>query len=217
MRKIISLLIIIGCLFMMNSCNYNNYSNEEKQVLKEYEKLSTSDFNDKYEYLKDEKNVFVSINYEDLIKKLDSDTFILYVGGAWCPNCQAAVKFINMAAKELNIDKVYNFDTRIASLKTSEKDIRNCNSEAQTNLYRILIEALEYVNPEGITTEGTDIPRLAVPAVFAVKDGKVVGVLVKEYFYDEEKDLLYIMGDETNYNYKEEFLDSLKELMLSIN
>jgi thiol-disulfide isomerase/thioredoxin len=120
MKKIISLLFIIGCLFMMSSCNYTK---EEKQILKEYEELSTSDFNDKYEYLKDENNVFVSIRYEDLMKRLDTDTFILYVGGAWCPNCQASVKFINEAAKELNIDKVYNFDTRISSLKTAEKDI----------------------------------------------------------------------------------------------
>ena len=67
MKKIISVLFIIGCLFMMSSCNYTK---DEKQVLKEYEELSTSDFNDKYEYLKDENNVFVSIRYEDLIKKL---------------------------------------------------------------------------------------------------------------------------------------------------
>lgn len=212
MKRIISVLFIIGCLFMMSSCNY---SKDEKQVLKEYEELSTNDFNEKYEYLKDENNVFVSISYEDLMKKLDSDTFILYVGGAWCPNCQAAVKFINLASKEVGIDKVYNFDTRISSLKTAEKDIRNCNNAAQESLYRTFIETLGYVNPSGAVTEGTDIARLAVPAVFAVKDGKIVDVLVKEYFYNEEKDLLYVMGDEET-DYKEEYLASLKELMLSI-
>ena len=212
MRRIVSILIILGCLFMMSSCNYTK---EEKQILKEYEELSTSDFNDKYEYLKDENNVFVSIRYEDLMKRLDTDTFILYVGGAWCPNCQASVKFINEAAKELNIDKVYNFDTRISSLKTAEKDIRNCNNAAQESLYRAFIETIGYVNPNGTMTEGTDIARLAVPAVIAIKEGKVVGVLVKEYFYNEEKDLLYIMGDEET-NYKEEYLTSLKELMLLI-
>lgn len=211
MRKIISVLIILGSLFMLGSCNYNK---EEKQVLKEYEQLSTSDFNEKYDYLKDENNVLVSIRYEDLIKKLEKDTFILYVGGAWCPNCQAVIKFINQTAKELGIEKVYNFDTRISSLKTGEKDIRNCNNDAQTNLYRTLINALGYVNPNGTTTEGTDIPRLAVPAVFVVKEGKVVKVVVKEYFYDEEKDFLYINGDETNY--KEEYLSLLKDLMLVI-
>lgn len=211
-NKLIILLFVIGCLFMMSSCNY---SKEEKQVLKEYEELSTSDFNEKYEYLKDENNVFVSIRYEDLIKKLDSDTFVLYVGGSWCPNCQASVKFINEAAKELNIDKVYNFDTRISSLKTGEKDIRNCNNDAQTSLYRAFIETLGYVNPDGKVTEGTDIARLAVPAVFAIKNGEIVDVLVKEYFYNEEKDLLYIMGDEET-NYKEDYLNSLKELMLLI-
>ena len=214
MKKIISLLFIIGSLFMICSCS--KYNKDEKQVLKEYEKLSTSDFNEKYEYLKDGNNVFVSISYEDLMKKLDSDTFILYVGGAWCPNCQAVVKFINQVAKENNIDKVYNFDTRISSVKTKEKDIRNCNGDAQTILYRDFIEAIGYVNPNGTVTEGTDIARLAVPAVFAIKDGKVVDVVVKEYFYNEEKDVLYIMGDEET-NCKDEYLALLEKLMMSIN
>ncbi|MBQ8293721.1 MAG: hypothetical protein IJX78_07980 [Bacilli bacterium] len=212
MRKIINILFIIGCLFMMSSCRY---SNEEKQVLKEYEKLSTSDFNNKYEYLKDSGNVFVSIKYEDLIKKLESDTFILYIGGAWCPNCQAVVKFINETAKTLEINEVYNFDTRISSVKTGENDIRNCNNDAQTNLYRTLIEALGYVNPNGVTTEGTDIDRLAVPAIFVIKEGKVVDVIVKEYLYNEETDVLYINGDEKNY--KDEYLALLKEAFEKIN
>lgn len=211
MKKISKILLIIGCLFMMSSCRY---SKDEKQVLKEYEKLSTSDFNNKYEYLNDEENVFVSIRYEDLIEKLENDTFILYVGGAWCPNCQASAKFINEVAKTMEINEVYNFDTRISSLKTSEKDIRNCNNEAQTTLYRTLIEALEYINPNGTKTEGTDIDRLAVPAVFVIKDGKVLDVVVKEYLYDEEKDFLYINGDETNY--KDEYLTLLKDLMSKI-
>lgn len=197
---------------MMSSCRY---SNEEKQVLKEYEKLSTSDFNNKYEYLKDSGNVFVSIKYEDLIKKLESDTFILYIGGAWCPNCQAVVKFINETAKTLEINEVYNFDTRISSVKTGENDIRNCNNDAQTNLYRTLIEALGYVNPNGVTTEGTDIDRLAVPAIFVIKEGKVVDVIVKEYLYNEETDVLYINGDEKNY--KDEYLALLKEAFEKIN
>jgi thiol-disulfide isomerase/thioredoxin len=211
-NKIISLLFIIGCLFMMSSCNY---SKEEKQILKEYEELSTNDFNEKYEYLNDKTNVFVSIRYEDLIKKLDSDTFILYVGGSWCPNCQAVVQFINQVAKANNIDKVYNFDTRISGVKTKENDIRNCNNAAQESLYRTFIETIGYVNPSGAVTEGTDIARLAVPAVFAVKNGKIVDVLIKEYFYNEEKDLLYVMGDEET-NYKEEYLSLLEKLMLSI-
>ncbi len=212
MRKIINILFIIGCLFMMCSCRY---SSDEKQVLKEYEKLSTSDFNNKYEYLKDNNNVFVSIKYEDLINKLEDDTFILYIGGPWCPNCQAIVKFVNEVAKELSIEKVYNFDTRISSVKTGENDIRNCNNEAQTNLYRTLIEELEYVNPNGVTTEGTDIDRLAVPAIFVIKDGKVAEVIVKEYLYNEETDVLYINGDEKNY--KDEYLALLKEAFIKIN
>ncbi len=212
MKRISKILLIIGCLFMISSCS--KYTSAEQEVLKEYEKLTTADYNLKYDYLDDENNVFVSASFEEVIKKLKKDTFILYVGGSWCPNCQASAKFINIVAKELDIEEVYNFDTRISGLKTAEKDIRNCNDEAQTSLYRTLIEALNYVNPSGTVTEGTDIARLAVPAVFAVKNGKVEAVVVREYFYDEEKDLLYLYGDETNY--KDEYIKELKELMLLI-
>ncbi len=208
MRKIINIVLLIGCLFMMCSCS--NYTKEEQAVLEEYEKLSSQDFVNKYDHL-EEEHVFVSLAYEELMKKLKQDTFILYIGGSWCPNCQASVKFINLVAKELGIEEVYNFDTRISGLKTSEKDIRNCNNVAQTSLYRALIEALDYSNPDGTVTEGTDIARLAVPAVFAIKDGVVKSVLVREYFYDAEKDILHLYGEEIDY--KDSYIKELRELM----
>lgn len=193
---------------MMSSCKYTK---EERQILNQYEELTTSDYVDKYDYLDDTDNVFESISLEDLLDKLEKDSFVLYVGGAWCPNCQAIVKFVNEVAKANNISTVYNFDTRISSLKTKENDIRNCNNEAQENLYRLFIEAISYVNPNGTTTEGTDIPRLAVPAIIVVKDGKVLDTLVREYFYNEEKDILYVYGEEET-NLKEEYIEELKSL-----
>lgn len=193
---------------MMSSCKYTK---AERQILNQYEELTTSDYVDKYDYLDDTDNVFKSISLEDLLDKLEKDSFVLYVGGAWCPNCQAIVKFVNEVAKANNISTVYNFDTRISSLKTKENDIRNCNNEAQENLYRLFIEAISYVNPNGTTTEGTDIPRLAVPAIIVVKDGKVLDTLVREYFYNEEKDILYVYGEEET-NLKEEYIEELKSL-----
>lgn len=207
MKKISRILLVIGCLFMLCSCEY---SKEERQILNTYEELSALDYVEKYDFLNDETNVFKSIEYKDLLNKLEEDTFVLYVGGAWCPNCQAVVKFINESAKANNIEFVYNFDTRISSLKTKENDIRNCNNEAQLNLYRKLIESLEYTNPSGTTTEGTDVQRLAVPAIFVIKDGNVLGSLVREYFYDEENDLLYVYGEEIDR--KEEYMEELNSL-----
>ena len=192
---------------MLCSCQY---SKAERNILKEYEELSSADYVEKYDYLSDTNNVFKSIAYKDLMNKLKDDTFVLYVGGAWCPNCQAVVKFVNDAAKNNNIDTVYNFDTRISSLKTKENDIRNCNNDAQLNLYRKFIESLNYINPNGLTTEGTDVQRLAVPAIFVIKNGVVKGSLIREYFYDEEQDLLYVYDD--TQNHKEEYIEELNSL-----
>ena len=191
---------------MMSSCKYTK---AERQILNQYEELTTSDYVDKYDFLEDTNNVFKSISLEDLIKKLEKDTFVLYVGGAWCPNCQAIVKFVNEVAKANNISTVYNFDTRISSLKTKENDIRNCNNAAQESLYRTFIETIGYVNPSGAVTEGTDIARLAVPAVFAVKNGKIVDVLIKEYFY--KKTIANEVMEKSN-NLKTHIIHTLKRL-----
>ncbi|NBD27106.1 S-layer homology domain-containing protein [Paenibacillus glycinis] len=58
--------------------------------------------------------VFEHVTYHELTRLLDSHgNYAILFGGSWCPNTQAAIKFINEYAKKYNIDKVYMWDPRL--------------------------------------------------------------------------------------------------------
>jgi hypothetical protein len=60
--------------------------------------------------------VFEHVTYHQLTKILESEgNYTILFGGSWCPNTQAAIKFINEYAKKNNIDKVYFWDTKLDS------------------------------------------------------------------------------------------------------
>lgn len=200
------LLCFVGC---------NNMTNEEKVILDKYVELTSEDYINQYDYLIDNVKI-VSVDYQTVMNKMKKDSFILYVGGAWCPNCQAVAKFINDAAIETN-QIVYNFDTRIGVEKTMESDIRNCFDKASYNLYKKFIEASSYVNPNQTVTENTDVYRMSVPTILVYQDGKLLDFISEEYFYDGtilfKKEEFHL---ENKTDYSEEFYNSLLKLFAAI-
>lgn len=62
----------------------------------------------------DKELVLEHVTYDQLIGILGSEgDYVLLFGGSWCPNTQAAVKYINEYAKKYGVKKVYFFDPRI--------------------------------------------------------------------------------------------------------
>lgn len=60
--------------------------------------------------------VLEHVTYHELNKLLGSEgSYIFLFGGSWCPNTQAAIKYINQYAKSYNISKVYFWDTKLDS------------------------------------------------------------------------------------------------------
>ncbi|SFF19988.1 S-layer homology domain-containing protein [Paenibacillus catalpae] len=58
--------------------------------------------------------VFVHVTYDELNHLLDSEgNYVILFGGSWCPNTQAAIRFIDEYAKKYNVDKVYFWDTKL--------------------------------------------------------------------------------------------------------
>lgn len=202
MKKIslicIMLIFLVGC---------SSLSKEEKSFLSLYEK---PDYALEYQYLENNQNI-ISIEYQSLMKKLNKDTFILYVGGSWCNNCQAALPFIQKSAIENDVI-IYNFNPRLKN--EYEYDIRNCINKTTLGLYKRFIEMTKYQNPLGIKTENTNIDRMSVPTVLAYKDGKIVGYVTREYLYDGNT--LYLEADEAKVDYNASYLNELNELMNKI-
>lgn len=186
MKKLFFLTFFI---FLLIGCG--DMTKEEKNILKRHVEITEQAYLEDYQYLTGDCQ-FISTDYETMMDKLKNDTFILYVGGSWCPNCQAIAKFMNDAANECGM-QIYNFDTRIGTIKDGEHDIRNCYTAPEKSLYQKFITASQFVNPNGNKTENTDIDRMSVPTVLAYKDGKLIDYIAKEYLYDGT--ILYDMRD----------------------
>ena len=61
-------------------------------------------FVQEYQLLEDRFHVFKSITYDKMMKMLTQfKTGIIYIGGAWCKNCQAIVALLNKTAKASKI------------------------------------------------------------------------------------------------------------------
>ncbi|MCK9857796.1 S-layer homology domain-containing protein [Paenibacillus sp. ATY16] len=58
--------------------------------------------------------VYEHVTYNELTHLLQSKgNYVILFGGSWCPNTQAAIRFINEYAKKYNVDKVYFWDTKL--------------------------------------------------------------------------------------------------------
>lgn len=126
------------------------------------------------------------IKYIELIDKLDNnDSFVLYIGGNWCKNCRPIYPIIKQ--KSLNTI-IYNYDSR--DNKEEIDDIRKCNNELQIKQYKELISKLNYKSNNTVVVNDIDlqIPLIKVPTIFAVKHGKIIDSLTKEYLEEDLTD-----------------------------
>lgn len=143
-------------------------------------------FSKEYETVTD-NNVFVYRTDEEIIKILKNGTGIVYLGFPECPWCREYVKYLNEVALANDYEKIYYKNIL---------DERKNNTDFYQELIKILDEYLQYDD------EGNK--RIYVPAVIAVKKGKIVG-------FDDETSL-DTKGYETPQDYwQNEDLAGLKE------
>lgn len=140
-------------------------------------------YNDEYPLLKDKFNVFRGATYDKVMQMFNKvKTGVIYIGGAWCKNCQAVISIINKTAKKNKIRTILHYDPHFIDVFKEEVDLRDCGDlETKLNYY-YLIEKLEYKSDTLV--QDTLIPRLNVPAVIGVKNGICVGVIDEEYILD---------------------------------
>ena len=173
---IIAILIVLCALFCLLKINKT-----EKEVIKDNVK-----FSQEYDSVS-EDNVFCYKTIDEIINILEHGTGVVYLGFPECPWCKEYVIYLNEVAKNSGCDKVYYFN-----ILNDRKD----NTEKYQEIVNILKDYLPY------DEEGNK--RIYVPAVIAVKDGKIIS-------FDDEtsKDT---KGYDTPQEYwKNEDLDALKK------
>lgn len=186
-KKILLILLIVAYL-LIKGVTYairEERSKEKKSVSDSYK------FSEEYKMVdkngKNIDNVFTYRSMAQIIKILENGTGIIYLGFPECPWCQQYVYYLNEVSKSKGLGKVY--------YRNVLNDRKNNTSEYQ-KIVSLLNDYLQY------DEEGNK--RLYVPAVIAVKDGKIVG-------FDDET-AWDTKGYKTPADYwKNEDLNALKE------
>lgn len=102
-------------------------------------------------------NVFIYKTEEEIINFLETGTGIVYLGFPECPWCQSYVVYLNEAAKDSGIEKIYYLNI---------KDIRTNNTEN----YQKIVSLLSDILPN----DENGNKKVYVPQVVFVKKGNVV-------------------------------------------
>ena len=142
-------------------------------------------YNDEYPLLKDKFNVFRSATYDKVMEMFYKfKTGVVYIGGAWCKNCQAIISILNRTAKKNKIRTIWHYDPHVINVFKEEVDLRDCGDlETKLNYY-YLIEKLGFTSDTLV--QDTLIPRLNVPAVIGIKNGICIGIIHEEYLLEGE-------------------------------
>lgn len=140
-------------------------------------------FKEDYTLLDDKFNVYKSVNYEKMMKMITRfKTGIIFIGGAWCENCQAVAPLINKLAKKNKIRTIYHYNPRFLNVFKEQVDLRDCGDLETKLRYYEFIEKIGFKSD--VFVQDTLIPRLKVPAVIGIKNGNCVGVIDEEYILD---------------------------------
>ena len=115
-------------------------------------------------------NRFVFASPGEVLEKFESGSGLIFLGFQQCPWCQQLAPIVDEAAKAEGLDKIYYLDIRHAR-------------ETNDDTYKKLVEKLK----PHLRTDESGQPRVYVPDVTALKDGRVVGHFLQETTADGEK------------------------------
>lgn len=183
MKKKLLLVASIIFVSLLFGCAKENLKDEtdSEKFAKEYTKL-TSD------------NYFVYKNDEEIIKILEHGTGIVFIGFPECPWCQAYAPTLNEVADIEGLEKIFYYNIL--------EDRKN-NTESYKKIVSILNSYLRY------DEEGNK--RIYVPAVIAVREGKIVG------FDDETSYDTKGLNNPEEYWNEEELIELKDKLTTMIN
>ena len=143
------------------------------QSSKEYEQSTTAlsdaaKFKQHYSQAADD-NRFVYVSPSEIKQIFEHGSGLVFLGFKECPWCQKLAPMIDEAAKAEGLTKVYYMDIRQA----------RANNDVT---YQMLVEKLKYY----LAKDGDGNPRIFVPDVTALHDGKIVGRFLPETSIDDK-------------------------------
>jgi len=178
----IALFATIAAFINYNSITNNNY---EEFITEE---TDASKFSQEYHSVS-EDNVFVYRDVDQIIRIMEKGTGVVYLGFPDCQWCQAYVKYLNEAALETGIDKIYYFNIYEDRLNNTEK-------------YQKIIALLS----NNLQSDEEGNPRVYVPNISFYIDGNLIA-----NDYESSKDTLGY--DDPNNYWNNERITKLKDTL----
>ncbi|MEG2457676.1 MAG: hypothetical protein RSB41_02160 [Bacilli bacterium] len=169
------IIVLLVSTFIVWKFGYN----KDKVITKN----DSQKFADEYQMTND--NIYKYRSSQEIIKILESGTGVVYLGFPECRWCKSYVTLLNDIAKSSNIKNIYYLNI-LQDRKNNTKD------------YQRIVELLS----KELRHDEEGNPRVYVPEVIIVKDGKIVGhdnetcVVTKEdgtpleYWTEEKKNAL---------------------------
>lgn len=150
--------------------------------------LSNKDLIIKYHYFSN----ITEISYYKLKVMLESnESFILFIGGYWCPNCLAIMKALSETLVEKN-KTIYLFNPRLGYNNKAKCDIRKAIDKDSETKLKFISSHMELDIPMNINNTYS----FSVPFITKFENGKAVN------YYSEEYPLIH--SDEDEKKIKEE-------------
>lgn len=114
-------------------------------------------------------NRFAYVSPDEIKQIFEHGSGLVFLGFKECPWCQKLAPMIDEAAKAEGLDRVYYMDIRQA----------RANNDAT---YQMLVDKLK----GHLAKDGSGSPRIFVPDVTALHDGKIVGRFLPETSIDDK-------------------------------
>ena len=160
MNKKTLITIIIAAILIGAGVFYFTSTNKDEPATTNQNKTSTSDakkFKEEYPGVV-ENNLFVYKTAAEVINILENGSGLVYLGFPECPWCQKYVVYLDEIAREQNVNQIAYFNVR---------QIRTDNTAEYQKLVQLMGDYLD--------KDDNGKPRIFVPDLVAVQNGKIVG------------------------------------------
>ena len=128
----------------------------------------------------DENNPIKYISITEMLKVMDDENAVIYVGGNWCPWCRNAVPVLLEVAKEFGVDKLYYVELDDDKSMFEVQDGQLVKTKEGSEAYYKLLERMgDRLAQYSLTDkDGKKYPtgetRMSVPYVIGVNGGEIV-------------------------------------------
>ena len=167
---IVLVLLVVVCLVWKRIVNKNSNMPDNIRFSKDYTQVT-------------EDNIYKYASKGEVLAAFESEKAVVFFGFPECKWCQAYVKLLNDIAKEYGVSEILYYNIKYDRSKNTKFYVK-----------------VQELTKEYLQEDEEGIPRIYVPDVYFIKDGKIIGhnndtsmiskMELEEYYTKENTEIL---------------------------